>query len=205
MAMGAAGVLGTIVVQEYQRSFKDKRSPRAMLVSLKLSHNYEDPALRLWHVKVGKAGGGDWPTFLEKNKADTFAMEYGGEVVESYTEDYYPRAELLIWSPGNYTKVFVRERDIHHFGTGKWVKVHDHDSCWHDGVRGFIERYAESAYSVDSLDGWYKAVDIGRDETHTAIAKIQQPRGVEESRLPGEWGKWEEAEHLPAVTRGKVR
>lgn len=105
---------------------------------------------------------------------------------EVQKEDYYPRADLLLLAPGNYVKVYVRERDIHHYGTGPWVKIHDHDSCWRDGVKNFLAAYASSAYGFDSLSNWYETVPVNERE------------------LPREWGKIEAASHLPGIRRGKL-
>lgn len=197
--MSAIELVSTMICSTFQHDFKDKlrekneyNSPKAMLVSLRLHHKRDDPALKMWHC-----GDFNYETEVvcdfvgSKDDVEKHAASLGAPhcVEECYFEDYYPHVDILIWAPSNYVKVFVRERDVHHFGAGTWVKIYDHDSCWREGVDRIVRVYADGAYSFDTFDGWFEQVDV-----HSKAI----------GDLPNKLEQIEKAAVLPGIYRNKA-
>lgn len=120
---------------------------------------------------------------------------------KSKHDRYYPKAELLLWAPGNYVKVFVREVEAHDEVKGPWVKVHDHDSCWRDGVRDFIAVYGGGASGTDAIMNWYDTITVTEEPTQD----LRGAANIHRDELRMDFGRIQAAAVLKAVYRGAAR
>ena len=123
-------------------------------------------------------------TYLEqvgkfnRDKALTVSFSVG---IDYDTEEGYRQEELLVYGPSNYVQVWVRNRwnvikleDLEYdddgdgsikpgksysTGASDWVMIGDHDSCWRDAVRNFIDKHKNKLNSF-STSKWYEVVDV---------------------------------------------
>lgn len=112
--------------------------------------------------------------------------EYDG-LPERIRESYYPYVDVFLYRPGNYVKVYVRERDIHFYGAGPWVKVYDHDSGWsYECLKEILHTYQDAWTLQDHgmTNGWYSKC-----------------MPLTEGERSQRWGKLEDAFYLPALRR----